>query len=42
MIGEQGEIFHIDFGHILDHSKEKMGVMSDDLGFWDLSLAQLL
>ena len=26
MIGDQGEIIHIDYGHILDHRKQKMGV----------------
>ena len=25
MIGLQGEIFHIDYGHILDHRKKKLG-----------------
>ena len=33
MIGEQGEIFHIDYGHILDHSKEKMGVKREYVEF---------
>ena len=37
MIGDYGEIIHIDFGHILDNRKNKFGVERDRT---DLFLSQ--
>ena len=33
MIGDHGEIIHIDYGHILDHKKQKMGVKREYTDF---------
>ena len=34
MIGDYGQIIHIDFGHILDNRKEKFGIEKDRTDFF--------
>ena len=34
MIGDMGEIIHIDFGHILDNRKQIFGVEKDRADFF--------